>query len=435
MKRNFFSEGTKWELRALKGGCTFLALVAIFNLFDQNYDIASSRIPLIKRISLFIPVIWLISSFLGYKVLTSKNYATFLIFFILLVHITMFFRDELEGYLYNMIDEDRYRSIEGLGKWTDYIFFRVPIFLLTSLLFLRLWAVILNITLSLIPPIFLLLIHISHPKTFLSNDYFGVLVNDGMAINSWFLRDNIIVLSFFTIGLLIIFFFFQAVISSVKKTERANAVLGRYFSPEIKEEIEKSEGTLDKESSKDLDIAILFTDIVGFTKLSEKMDPKDVLSLLSEYQTMMVDSIFSHKGTVDKFIGDAVMANFGTPKSAGNDAQNAFDCALTMNKKLKDWNKLRNEQGLQQIEHRIGIHYGPCVFGNIGSELRTEFAVIGDPVNVASRICDSCKEFDTNFIISKDVASRIGLKCKYEDIQNYKIRGRKEGMDLVKIYN
>lgn len=435
MKRKFFSEGTDWEIRALKGAGILVAVVSVFFIFDQNYDIASSRIPLIKGISLFIPFIWLLLIFLGYKVLTKKNYAFCLIFFILLIHISMFIRTDLEGYLYNFIDEDRYRSIEGLGKWTDYLFFQVPIFLLTSLLFLRLWAVILNITLSLIPPFFLLFIHMSHPKTFFSNDYLGVLVNDGMAINSWFLRDNIIVLSFFTIGLFIIFFFFQAVISSVKKTERANAVLGRYFSPEIKEEIEKSEGTLDKESSKDLDIAILFTDIVGFTKLSEKMDPKDVLSLLSEYQTMMVDSIFSHKGTVDKFIGDAVMANFGTPKSAGNDAQNAFDCALTMNKKLKDWNKLRNEQGLQQIEHRIGIHYGPCVFGNIGSELRTEFAVIGDPVNVASRICDSCKEFDTNFIISKEVASRIGLNGKYEDIQNYKIRGRKEGMDLVKIYS
>ena len=433
MKRKFFSEGTEWEIRALKGGCTFLALVALFNLFDQNYDVASSQIPLIKGISLFIPVIWLFSTFLGYKVLTNKNYATFLIFFILLVHITMFFRNELEGYLYNMIDEDRYRSIEGLGKWTDYIFFKVPIFLLTSLLFLRLWAVILNITLSLIPPFFLLLIHMSHPKTFLSNDYFGVLVNDGMAINSMFLRDNIIILSFFTIGLFIIFFFFKAVISSVKKTERANAVLGRYFSPDIKEEIEKSEGTLDKESSKDLDIAILFTDIVGFTKLSEKMDPKDVLSLLSEYQTMMVDSIFSHKGTVDKFIGDAVMANFGTPKSAGNDAQNAFDCALTMNKKLKDWNKLRNEQGLQQIEHRIGIHYGPCVFGNIGSELRTEFAVIGDTVNVASRICDACKDYDTQILISDSLKNQLNEKIETGVIKNYKIRGREEPMDLHKI--
>jgi hypothetical protein len=80
LKRKFFSEGTEWELRALKGGCTFLALVALFNLFDQNYDFASSRIPLIKGISLFIPVIWLFSSFLGYKVLTSKIMQLFLYF-------------------------------------------------------------------------------------------------------------------------------------------------------------------------------------------------------------------------------------------------------------------------------------------------------------------------------------------------------------------
>ena len=136
MKKKFFSEGTDWEIRALKGAGILVAVVSVFFTFDQNYDIASSRIPLIKGISLLIPFIWLVLFFLGFKVLTSKNYATFLIVFILLVHITMFFRDELEGYLYNMIDEDRYRSIEGLGKWTDYIFFRVPIFLLTSLLFL-----------------------------------------------------------------------------------------------------------------------------------------------------------------------------------------------------------------------------------------------------------------------------------------------------------
>ena len=117
-----------------------------------------------------------------------------------------------------------------------------------------------------------------------------------------------------------------------------------------------------------MNVAVLFTDIVGFTKLSEKMKPNDVLQLLSEYQSIMVDCIFEFNGTVDKFIGDAVMANFGTPKSAGNDAQNAFDCALTMNKKLKDWNKLRNEQGLQQIGHRVVrghgnfIEYAPLFF-------------------------------------------------------------------------
>ena len=78
----------------------------------------------------------------------------------------------------------------------------------------------------------------------------------------------------------------------------------------------------------------MFTDIVGFTKLSEKMGPKDVMRLLSDYQSIMVSAIFDNNGTVDKFIGDAVMANFGTLKSYGNDAQNAFNCAVDMNKKL-----------------------------------------------------------------------------------------------------
>ena len=165
------------------------------------------------------------------------------------------------------------------------------------------------------------------------------------------------------------------------------------------------------------------------------MPPKDILKLLSGYQAIMIEAIFENKGTVDKFIGDAVMANFGTPKSSGNDAQNAFNCALSMNKKLKNWNNSRLEQGLSTIEHRIGIHFGPCVVGNIGNEQRTEFAIIGDPVNVASRICDACKKFDTNLIISQDVANRIKIIPKSEIIENFEIRGRKNTIDLVKIYS
>lgn len=431
----FLTEGTEWELKALKGGSVFLALIAVYSILNQSYDIANARVPLIKAFTVFFPFFWLILSLIGYKFVTNRNYAILLIYFLLLVHITMFIRNDFQGYIYNMMYADKESAFAGMGKWTDYIFINVPIFLLISLLFLRLWAVMLNVILTILPLFFYLTIHISHPKTFLSEDYFNVLVSDPMAINSFILMDNITILSFFTIGLFIIFFFFQAVIASVKKTERANIVLGRYFSPDIKDEIEKTASTFENQSSKDLDIAIMFTDIVGFTKLSEKMDPKDVLLLLSEYQTMMVDSIFAHKGTVDKFIGDAVMANFGTPKSSGNDAQNAFNCALDMNERLKNWNQLRKEKGLQQLSHRIGIHYGRCVFGNIGSKLRTEFAVIGDPVNVASRICDSCKEFDTNFIVSKDFADKIVLPKKYKNIKNFEIRGRKKGINLVKIYD
>ena len=148
----------------------------------------------------------------------------------------------------------------------------------------------------------------------------------------------------------------------------------------------------------------------------------------------MVDAIFEHKGSVDKFIGDAVMANFGTPKPSNDDAQNAFNCAVAMNKKLQIWNIGREKEKLTQINHRIGIHFGRCVVGNSGSEQRAEFAVIGDAVNVASRLCDACKEFDTNFIISQSLANRIILPKKCIVVKDYKIKGRVKKMDLVKIY-
>jgi adenylate cyclase len=272
------------------------------------------------------------------------------------------------------------------------------------------------------------------PNAYLSTDM-GKVYSDNNAIYRVFFIANVGNFVIYVITVLFVSFLIERLTSNIARFEKSNAQLGRYFSPQIKEEIEASEIEVIGKNPKGLDVAILFTDIVNFTKLSEKMDPKDVLSLLSDYQSIMIDSIFAHKGTVDKFVGDAVMANFGTPKSVGNDAQNAFDCALTMNKKLKEWNKTRELNGLQKISHRIGIHFGSCVVGNIGNELRTEFAVIGDPVNVASRICDSCKELATNFVISQDLANRIVLTGKYEKVKNFSIRGREESIDLVKFYS
>ncbi len=425
-----FSEGTIWEIKSLKIGLLIFSVFSLYFLFD-NYFISSIDGDIEKFLKWGVPLVWIVSAAIGYQILTPKNYPLILFFTILLLHLGFFFF-LLGGEIhqYSMTFDERI----GQGRWMDVIFRFVPVMAVAALFFSRLWAVVLWLLFSILQPLRDVLLILENTNVYFEHDW-NILISDGFAINSWMLRENLTIIVFFVILTIGVFLSNRNLIKSMVKSERANAILGRYFSPEIKDEIEQSDGDLANQKPKDLDVAILFTDIVGFTKLSEKMNPKDVLALLSEYQAIMIEAIFENKGTVDKFIGDAVMANFGTPRSSGNDAQNAFDCALSMNKKLKEWNASRSEKGLLQIDHRIGIHYGPCVVGNMGSEQRTEFAVIGDPVNVASRICDACKEFDTNFIISKDVAERIGVQDNWENISNFEIRGRKEKLDLVKIYS
>ena len=115
-------------------------------------------------------------------------------------------------------------------------------------------------------------------------------------------------------------------------------------------------------------------------------------------------------------------------------AQNAYNCAVDMNEKLVCWNEGRRSAGLPEIQHRIGIHFGPCVVGNIGGEQRVEFAIIGDAVNVASRICDACKQFDTNFLISSTLAERVQTDTRLEIVKDFEVRGRSEKLDLMKVY-
>ena len=101
---------------------------------------------------------------------------------------------------------------------------------------------------------------------------------------------------------------------------------------------------------------------------------------------------------------------------------------------MNECNSQRQSSGLDPINHRVGIHYGDCVVGNMGSEQRVEFAVIGDTVNVASRICDACKQHDTDFLISGEMAAQIVNPHRSEIVKNETIRGRSEPIDLIKIY-
>ena len=273
---------------------------------------------------------------------------------------------------------------------------------------------------------------INNEKTYFTKDI-NLLATDIYAMNQPIFVLNMQTYIFTCTACFALVLLLSRLTNDVAKMERTNAQLGRYFSPLIREEIEKLDLDINQRLEKTQMVGILFTDIVGFTKLSEKLEPTEVLELLSEYQERMVAPIFKNQGTVDKFIGDAVMATFGTPVTRGNDAQNAISCARDMQISMREWEKERTELGQPIIKHRIGIHYGRCVVGNIGSKDRMEFAVIGDTVNVASRICDACKEVDAQILISENVKNQSNEELQSEEISDFSIRGREEKMKLHKI--
>ena len=124
---------------------------------------------------------------------------------------------------------------------------------------------------------------------------------------------------------------------------------------------------------------------------------------------------------MDKFIGDSV-SSFGTPVSRGNDAQNALNCIRQMQISMREWEKERTEKGLSVIKHRVGVHYGSCFVGIVGSEDRVEFTVIGDTVNVASRICEACKEVKSDVLVSDEVKLRLSENLPSEEVKNFQVR-------------
>ncbi len=423
------AKGSVWEVRSLRVMLSLIFLIMSYMILD-NFLNDRFQTWLEKLLVFIFPTIFLIYCVATFFRLNQKNYPLYLLIIIVTSHLSLngvFIGAEWSNL--QLSPEERL----GVGRAMDFSFNSFPPTAIIALFFQRFWAVVLWLILSLIPALKNVFLILLHPLTYFTGDW-PLLLQDGYAISSWMFQDNIMISTFFIVLLLGVALFSRYVLNATLNFERANAALGRYFSPEIKDEIENSDPAFAGQEPKDMRVAVMFTDLISFTRTSESMDPKEVLRLLSEYQTIMVDCIFKSGGTVDKFIGDAVMANFGIPRSYGNDAQNAFDCAVMMHRRINEWNRERQSSGLDPINHRVGIHYGDCVVGNMGSEQRIEFAVIGDTVNVASRICDACKQNDTDFLISGEIAKLIVNPYPTEIVKNAVIRGRTEPIDLIKIY-
>jgi len=182
----------------------------------------------------------------------------------------------------------------------------------------------------------------------------------------------------------------QQFLQRIQQEMLARENLTRYFAPQVAARIASSREAARLGGDK-RPVAVLFSDIRGFTPLSETMNPDDMASLLSEYFTEMVECVFRHDGTLDKFMGDAVMAQWGAPIASGNDADRALQAAIDMMRGLKKLNAKWRTEGRPQLQHGIAVNYGEAFAGNIGSERRLEFTVIGDTVNTAYRLCSAAE--------------------------------------------
>jgi adenylate cyclase len=174
----------------------------------------------------------------------------------------------------------------------------------------------------------------------------------------------------------------------IRRETLARSNFERFFAPGLAARIASSPDAV-KLGGEKRQVAVLFSDIRGFTALSETMTPEEIATLLSEYFSEMVECVFRNNGTLDKFIGDAVMAQWGAPIGEPDDADRAMRAAIEMMNALDELNARWRRDGRPELSIGIGLNFGEAFAGNIGSERRLEFTVIGDTVNTASRLCSA----------------------------------------------
>jgi len=207
-----------------------------------------------------------------------------------------------------------------------------------------------------------------------------------------------------------------------KEKRRIRSIMSVYLSEKIMSQVLAKPENLELGGVRK-DVTVLFSDIRGFTTYSDATEPEDVTALLNEYFEVMVEAVFKYDGTLDKFIGDAIMAFWGAPEAQEDHAQRAVRAAIEMRRAIGLFNARRKEKGLQAIECGIGIHSGPALVGNIGSTKRNNYTAIGSTVNLASRLESTTKKFHVPILISEETRKRIGEGFTITDLGETPIAG------------
>lgn len=271
-----------------------------------------------------------------------------------------------------------------------------------------------------------------HSGMVIAETYPEHVLGQGVLLDS-LLSNKLLLITTFTIVIMISLKRVKKMMLKIGNLEAQKASLSRYFSPKIAEKIMNEPDLLAKGSRHE--VTILFIDIRNFTSISEKMDPELLIRLLSDFRERMVQEIFKHNGSIDKFIGDAIMATFGTPIPSsikGEDTKNALKAAMGMLKRLEEFNLQNNLTGENAWHCGIGLHSGEVFSGNIGSSNTREYTVIGDAVNTASRIESLCKTYSAKLLLSEDVYKEVKDIVQVEKLDPIEIRGKEKPIQIFK---
>jgi len=233
---------------------------------------------------------------------------------------------------------------------------------------------------------------------------------------------------------------FDRMAEGLAEREVIRETFGRYVAPEVAKTLLADGATLGGEKR---DVTVLFTDLRGYSTISEALDPAQVVGLSNAYLGAMQTAIDAEGGTVIEFLGDAILAVFGAPTASEDHADRAVRCALAMRRQLQQLNEASEGQGLAELwrqaglpalQHRVGIHTGSVIAGNIGSATRMKYAIVGDAVNVAARLEQLNKEHGTEVLLSRATVARLSAGVvEPEPVGELKVKGREQPVQVFSI--
>ncbi|HEY2091664.1 MAG TPA: adenylate/guanylate cyclase domain-containing protein [Thermoanaerobaculia bacterium] len=218
----------------------------------------------------------------------------------------------------------------------------------------------------------------------------------------------------------------------IEQERKIRAKMERYHSPAVIDEIVKGVISADESEIRNAEVSILFADISGFTTVSETKPPEEVAEFLSHFFSFAVESIFSYGGTLDKFIGDAVMAFFGAPIPQDDHADRAILSGLMLQRLVGEWNNERDQAGLPPVRIRVGINSGPAMVGNVGTEKRVDYTVLGSAVNIASRL-ESGVAKPGQVVISQNTIDRTLGSFETESLGEFALKGLQQKMPVYSV--